>query len=398
MTDASGAFECTTLVGGGDYQPRVYPSAARQQRFHAASGDELARVHVSDGDTTVADVRLAIAAGRETIRGKVVDDSGAVVPDAHVSAGGPEPGFLPIRARADGDGGFIIDNLAHGAYTLRAHAPDGSEAEVAGVATGASDVRIVVARPGRIDGTLVGFTAVPRVYAEQPLDDIDDPREAIVTGTSFNFGTVAPGRYTMSAMVDGVQVAGASVEVRSGQTAHVALALRSRATLDGHIIDLATGAPIAGATCAVNISVDGSEAARPEIGPLGSQSDAAGHFTVDAAVGRARVICKSYASSYSDAGGDFDVTGPTHVEVMAVKRTPSPSTVGFHVADWTLPATVTSVDPGCPLAVGDQILAMDGVSVANLVPDAVMTVARNHRLGSTIAVTTQRGVVAVPVR
>jgi len=98
MTDANGGFVCTTLAGGGDYQPMVYPSAGQQRRFHAATGDELPRVHVADGDAVVSDVRLAIDADLLSIRGKVVDDAGAVVPDAHVSAGGPDPGIQPIRA------------------------------------------------------------------------------------------------------------------------------------------------------------------------------------------------------------------------------------------------------------------------------------------------------------
>jgi len=396
MTDGSGGFACMTLAGGTDYQPMVYPSAGQQRRFHAASGDELARVHVADGDAVVSDVRLAIANDRWSIRGKVVDDSGAVVPDAHVSAGGPDPGIQPIRARADGDGGFIVENLARGSYTLRAHAPDGSEAEIAGVQTGTAEVRIVVARPGRIEGTLVGFATSPHVYAEQPLGTLDDPREAIVTGTTFTFAALPPGIYTVDAMVNGVQVTGAPADVRSGQTTRVTLEARPRATVDGRVTDLVTGAPIAGASCVARVSVAGSEAALFGTIAPPSQSDATGHFTVDAAVGRARITCKVPAASYSDAGGDFDVSGPTHVDVTAVKHL-SQAGVGFRVGDWTVPATVISVDPGSPLATGDQILAIDGVSVANFVPDEVMTIAQNHRSGSTLVITTQRGNVPIAI-
>jgi len=235
------------------------------------------------------------------------------------------------------------------------------------------------------------------VYAEQPLNALDDPHEAIVTGATFTFSALPPGSYTVDAMSGGVQLTGAAADVHSGQTTRVTLEARPRATVDGRVTDLATGAPIAGASCFASISIAGSEAALFGTRAPPSQSDAAGRFTIDAAVGRARIMCKVPAASYSEAGGDFDVTGPTHVEVTAVKHPSQPGAVGFHVGDWTVPATVVSVDAGSPLALGDQILAIDGVSVANFVPDEVMTIAQNHRSGSTLVITTQRGNVPIAI-
>jgi hypothetical protein len=398
MTDAGGAFVCATLVGHADYQPSVYPSPAQQQAFVAASGGRLAPVHVADGDAVLPDVRLAIRYERLTIRGKVVDDSGTVVADAHVSAAGADPGFSPIRARADGDGGFIVDNLASGTYSLRAHAPDGSEAEVAGIAAGTASVQIALVRPGHIEGTLVGFTSTPHIYAEAPIGVLDDPREAVVAGNQFTFTGLHAGSYTVSAMIAGVQVAAAPAEIRPGVTTHVTLPLRPRATVDGRVTDLATGAPIGGATCVANISVAGSEAARPVNGAPGVHSDAAGRFTVDAATGRARVMCAAPGTPYSMGGGDFDISGPTHVEIVAVKQLVPPSPVGFGLADWTLPGTVTSADATTGLAIGDQLAVIDGVSVVNLLPASEMALAHNHRPGSDLVLQIMRGGTAMTIR
>ncbi|HEV7554107.1 MAG TPA: carboxypeptidase regulatory-like domain-containing protein, partial [Kofleriaceae bacterium] len=391
MTDAAGAFDCPTLVGRGDYQPAVFPSPDRQQAYRAASGSRLDPVHVADGDAVVSDVHLAIKLEHLTIRGKVVDETGAVVADAHVTAGGTDPGFLPISARADVDGGFVVENLASGTYTLRAHAAGGSEAEVAGIATGATDVRIVIVRAGRIEGTLVGFTAPPHVYAEELMADLDVPHEALVTGSTFTFAGLPSGTYTIDAVVAGVQLGGAPAEVRSGVTTHVTLRVSARTTVDGRITDLTTGAPIAGAMCFAFVSVAGTEPAIfGEMAPC-QLSDAAGHFTVDAAVGRVRIHCGLGTSGYTGVGGDFDVPGPTHVEVFGVKQIAPPSQVGFRLAEYTLPNTVVSADANTGLVVGDQLAAVDGISVANLLSGTAMAIAQNHRPGSSLVLQILRG-------
>ncbi len=398
LTDANGAFDCATLLGGMDYRPTVFPTPAQQRPFRSADGDRLALVHVDDGDAVVTDVRLAIKLERLEIRGKVVDDTGTPIVDVHVTAGGEVAGFGGLYARTDSDGAFTVQDLAPGRYNLRAHASDGSEAEVTGVDTGATNVVIAVARPGRIEGTLVGFATPPRVYAESPLLDLGDSHEAVVTGDRFAFPAMPVGSYAVDAMVDGVQIDGASADVRPGGVVHLTLRSRSRTTVEGRITDRATGAPLAGMSCAATISIDGSEG--PLLGALATEqtSDAAGHFSVDASIGHDRVRCMSPTTHYSDGGGDFDIAGPTHVELVAIAQVPPPSNVGFVLAPWTIPATVLAVDPAVGLATGDQLVTLDGAPIAGLLPSAVMMLAQNHRPGTTLALGIVRGGAPIAVK
>jgi hypothetical protein len=48
--------------------------------------------------------------------------------------------------------------------------------------------------------------------------------------------------------------------------------------------------------------------------------------------------------------------------------------------------------------VGDQLVVMDGIAVANLLPDTVMTLAQNHRPGTAIVLQIMRGTTPMSVR
>jgi hypothetical protein len=387
MTDANGGFVCETLEGHRDYQPRVFPSFAQQKPFLPAQGDKLPLIHVDDGDTSVTNVRLAIKHDRFAIRGTVVDDTGATVPDVHVVVDVLEYSSAErSSARTDGDGAFTFDNLAPGSFDLRAHASDGSEGTATGVASGTTGVRLKLVRAGRVEGTLVGFTTPPFVFAEAPTLG-GDLQDALVSGDHFTFTGLPVGKYSISAMVNGIQVDGAAIDMQPGATVRVTLRARPRVTVTGRVVDFVSGSPVAGMSCRATVSIDGTEG--PVIGPIvvtTSNTDASGRFSVDAPVGRDRVLCSAPSQpTWSSAGGDFDVgASGAQVEVRSVKQTGSVSDVGFETRPWTIPITVAIVSDKSPVAVGDQILAIDGVSVANVVPDAVMMLLTNHAVGSTI--------------
>ena len=304
--------------------------------YRPASGDEFPTVHVDDADSVTSDVRLAIVHEQLTIRGKVVDATGAGVADAHISTIGRLGGYALVYARADANGAFVVENLVAGSYDLKAHAADGSSASANAVAAGASDVTMTLAAPGRIDGTLVGFATMPRIYARLLIDDAQ-AHEATVVGTTFAFTGLPAGTYLISAMLDAAQADGATVEVQSGATATVTLHARARTTLSGRVVELGTGAPVAGMRCHATASLAGSE------GPLfgafvdGAVTDASGQFSIDAPVGRVRVECGGN-SSFSDAGGDFDASAP--VVALAVKVVSPPTPMAFTVDNLLVPATV----------------------------------------------------------
>jgi RNA polymerase sigma-70 factor (ECF subfamily) len=398
LTDANGAFDCATLVGHLDYQPFVYPSPDQQRPYIAASG-VLAPVHVTDGDTVVDNVRLAIKHEQLAIHGKVIDDTGATISDARVAIAGANGWASTGRTRADGDGGFVIDGLAPGPYNLRARTADGSEGEVRGVTAGARDVEIKLVRPGTIEGTLVGFTRTPWVLAQRPaLGNFDIP-EATVTGDHFTFTGVRPGTYAVEAMLDGVQLDGASAEVRSNATTTVTLQARARTTIDGRVVELGTSTPVAGMVCRATLSIGGSEG--PQVGaqPAMTRTDASGRFTIDAPIGHDRVACDSFDEHFSNAGGDVEaVAGPNHVEVSGVRLVLPPSPDAFGVQPFTVPPRVAVVAEGVPLVRGDQLLAVDGVPVAAMIPDIAIALVRNHRTGTTMTLQIMRGATPLTVR
>ena len=195
-----------------------------------------------------------------------------------------------------------------------------------------------------------------------------------------------------------------AVDVRSSATATVTLTARSRATIEGRVLELGTNTPLAGMMCRAALEVAGSETA--SVGgdlviPNRSMTDATGKFTADAPIGHDRVICNGTGGVWlwSRAGGDVDTTvGTTHADVFAVKSTPPPSDVGFVLHRTAMPPQVTAVEPNNSLMVGDQLVMMDGISVANLLPDTVMMLAQNHRPGTAIVLQIMRGTTPMPIR
>lgn len=384
MTDAAGNFECATLTGHIDYRPTVYPSVVQQGHpYKPASGDSFALVRVENGDSIVRGVRLAIKHDQLAIRGKVVDDSGATIPDARVTLLGSQDWGDPSRTRADDGGGFVIEALAPGRYSLRARRADGSVGEVHAITAGTSGVEIKLVRPGAIAGTLAGFTGTVWVLAGIELRGETDVHEGKVDGDRFTISGLKPGNYTVQALVDGVQLDGAAVDVRAGATATVALRARPRATIEGRVNELGGGAPIADMACRVSLVMGGREGAYVS-GVRIPLTDANGRFSISAPVGRVRVTCSFNSSTWSDAGGDFDVaaTGSTSVEVFAVKQVSPPSNPGFGLQPTVVPPTVSAVIPKSEVAAGDQLVTIDGTLVTNLSPGAAMMLASNHRSGT----------------
>jgi hypothetical protein len=342
LTDANGTFACATLAGHLDYEPAVYPSTTQERPYEPAGG-KFALVHVNDGDALIQNLRLAIKHDQLAIRGKVVDDAGTTIPDARVTIIGANAWGEQHRTRADGEGGFIIDGLVSGNYDLRARSSDGSQADVVHVAAGTTGVEIQLVHPGRVDGTLVGFTLPPWVLAEAPMGGNGDVQEAVISGDHFTLAGLKPGTYQVQAIVSGVQMDAVAVDVRSSATATVTLTARSRATIEGRVLELGTNTPLAGMMCRAALEVAGSETA--SVGgdlviPNRSMTDATGKFTADVPVGHDRVICNGTGGVWlwSRAGGDVDTTvGTTHADVFAVKSTPPPSDVGFVLHRTALP-------------------------------------------------------------
>jgi len=399
-TDPHGVFDCTSLAGG-DYTGSVTPSPGARQPFAPANG-AFATVHVPK-DAAVTGVTLAIQNRRLAIRGTVVDDTGAALPDVHVRAiGRGLSGMSLPSALSDGDGRFEIPNLAPGSYNLDARGADGQETELLAISAGAEGVAITLPRVGAIVGTLVGFASPPHVRAITAMTDMRVGAEAIVDGTTFSVGGLTPGHYIVEAQA-GAQAGGVTADVRAGETAHATLTSRPVGKLAVHVTDFATHAPVANMRCDANLSIDGQMGAAPEDPARIAYTDGAGRAAVDAPIGRVRLWCFfPTGGPMSQAGTDVDVaaTNGASAEVVSVRATfgGAPGDPGFALLPLSLPPTVGQVDPHGPaaaaLAVGDRIVTVDGASLQGMVPQGVMMLVMNHAHGSTAVLGIERAGVA----
>jgi RNA polymerase sigma factor (sigma-70 family) len=404
MTDKNGDFDCTSIAGG-EYAPSVAPSPSAGQQFAPAVGDKLATITVPN-DSVVTGVRLAIKYEKLSIRGNVVDDTGSAVPDVHVEAIGHGYDVMTDLASVmtDANGKFEIGNLARGTYNLHAHAADGSETEVLGIPTAGDPVTIKLARPGAIQGTLVGFSTTPIVETNTLTADLHIGGNAVVEGNTFSQVGLPPGKYTVEAKA-GIETDGASVDVRSGETAHVTLTSRGSGRVEGTVVELGTKAPVAGMRCDGNLSMGGQMGASPPDVSRQSFTDDAGHFSLATPTGHVRVFCGFFSFNptgglLSVAGTDVDVAPGSvpHVDLISVRAAfgNSPPNVGFDLVPLNLPLTVNTVDPTGPAASagispGDHLVTIDSQSLQGMLPQGASFLLQNHHPGSTITLALERG-------
>lgn len=401
-TDAEGNFDCGSMTGG-EYTAKVAPSPSSGQHFAPATGDKLPTITVPK-DGVVTGVRIAIKNERLAIRGTVVDDTGAAVPDVHVEAiGHGFPVMMDLASvMTDASGKFVISDLARGTYNIHAHAADGSETEVLDIPTAGDPITITLARPGAIEGTLVGFSTTPIVESNTLTADLHIGGSAVVEGNTFSIVGLPPGKYTIEAKA-GVEVDGAAVDVRSGETAHVTLTSRGSGHVEGTVTELATKVPVVGMRCDGNLSMGGQMSASPPDESREAFTDAAGHFSLATPTGRIRVFCFNPAGGpMSIAGTDVDVVIGTvpHVGLVSVRAMfGQPPNVGFDLVPLTLPITVNTVAPGGPGAAagvvpGDHVVTVDGQSLQGMLPEGVQFMLFDHHSGSTITLELERGGVA----
>jgi len=406
MTDATGAFLCTSMLGGGPYRPAVFPTPGSRTAFPPASPAAYAPINLVNGDAFVKNVTIAIKNNRLAISGRVVDAGGQPVADVHVEAigrgFGGNPAMLP-SVRADVSGAFTPGDLPPGGYALPAPPRDRSEGQGPRHAPGPAGVELRLVRPGSVEGTLVGFTTEPRVHARQITAQLSIGNEAVVEGNRFSITGLTPGRYVVEALGNEGSD-GLSVTVKAGTVTTVVLTSKAKGSLAGTVVDFASGAPLPGMSCAAAQSLGGQAG---DLGPdaPSTTSDARGRFTLAAPIGKARVMCFPPDASYSVAGVDVDVpaTGQGTFTLAAVKAVPPPSDVGYRLKPLTLPLVIASVDADGPakqggLAVGDILVSVDGTSVAGLIPSGAMVLAWNHRPGTTMTLGVERNGAPVSVK
>lgn len=273
-------------LDGGEHELRVLDRAGNVVRW--AGQDDRTYKPVRRkiaGQTENPGVNLDVEVRDGILRGVVVDEAGAPVPDAWVAAipeqaTGAEsrshspgdanertgeipelprdPKTPPARLTSRGepvlsgpDGRFVISGLARRPYTLRAQALRGSaRADITGVAPG-SDIRLQVLPLAELRG-LVRSGGAPALRYELQVqrttggdfsrdgDAVDHP------GGAFELDHLDPGDYTITVTAESGRVHH-ELALAAGERAEISLELQPWGKLRGVLLDRRTGAPISGA-------------------------------------------------------------------------------------------------------------------------------------------------------
>ena len=157
------AFTATAL-GEGRY--RIAPLKPGRYEIRAADNSNTsvrATYELADGEALQATVEIERGG---QIRGHVVDDDGAPVSDAWVTATTPDSDHQlrprnvlgGARTLTDPEGRFVLDRLAGGdaTYTVRVEQPSGGAAFKEGVKVGDADVIVALHAAGALSGTVEG--------------------------------------------------------------------------------------------------------------------------------------------------------------------------------------------------------------------------------------------------
>ena len=353
-----------------------------------------------------AEVELVVESRGGTIRGRVVDATSAPVPDAFIdvermpdAAGRSESsarrsvrwswGQQPVLT--DEDGSFVLDELPEGQFILRAHRKGGGEALAEHVALGAS-VELVIADTGELAGTVMVAGGEPPELFTLDLREVDSgfrqSERFFRTEGAWRLTGLPAGRYEITVSAEGGAVEAEAElgvdEVREG----ILLTLQPRLTLEGRLVDLDSGEPVAGLSVMVGGKSFNFGTGDPERANI---SDSSGRFTVSEAPS-GQVWFTAYAmgaGSKSPYAGLFKQMnlpaeplvqdlGDIPVPRRRLGPTDKPGDLGLTLEEFDFMdaqadtrLVVAFVRPGGPaqeagLDAGDEIVKCDGHAVGGL--------------------------------
>lgn len=405
-----GSF-CARMLTGGSYNVTVRTAVG------GVVTPLVSVPPVSLGPTETAHVTISVPAPKLTITGTVQDLDGAPVADAIVRAAPASlvgtPDFAALTAGrlwvTDDNGRFTVPGLAAGDYLVSVTGRDGSAVRRSGVQAGTSDLVITLAAAGAIDGTLVGFASPPRItvlLSTNEAIDVGQPVmvEAVVDGGRFHASGLSPGTYVLTALTDAREGDAQKVVVRPGAPTPVTMTSRGTATVVGTVRDFATRAPIAGMRCAPFPRTSDAVGAIFNGPDQEVATDEKGEFRMTTSGGEINILCigagRSGARNIAVTRGDT-----TPVDVFSVLPAPNPGTIDVGI-DWVQPRLTLIAKGGAAdlagLLTGDLIVAVDGVSVAELSNGSIMQLITQRPVGTKAMLTVMRATeqrsIAVTVR
>ncbi len=365
VTGADGTFLVTSLAGGGDYRPWLSAEREGPSGYRPPAGQDWAPVSVPDGTSHITGVRFAIAVGELAIAGRVVR-AGAPVPDVEIGADA-------------------------GSYTLRVGPMDHLIRVVRDIQAGARDVTIELPAVGAIEGTLDGFHGWPRVlatYQRAGEQEYHPPLQARVADGTFAFADVPIGSYVVTASDTSGGSATAEVTVAADAVARVTLAPEPRARVDGVVLSWPGRQPISGMTCMWRIYGVAGRGGGAE-----SKSDAEGRFSIEMPAAQpVHVSCMGppwESSTIKDAEVELAAGTSGSAEVLVYNLKPGHRPFWFPGLQLDPSGRVGADLSG--LRAGDRILAVDGISIANVGARAAMPMLLgDHDPGTTATLTVER--------
>jgi RNA polymerase sigma factor (sigma-70 family) len=390
-TADDGAF-CTRLLTGGTYGVAVFAGPRPLEPVVP-----LAPVVLGPKETKT--LTIAVNAPTLTISGTVSDPNGAPVVDATVrllSADKRPPpmadSYGPSSLVVTDDGGhFTLSQLATGDYTIVATARDGSEVTTPPIAAGTRDVVITLAPAGRIEGQLVGFTSAPTITGSSLSGRVFVDIE--VDGQRFHASGLSPGTYVLMALTDARDADTKEIVVRAGETTSVTLTNRGTATVNGVVRDFRTHAPVPGQRC-TSFARDGDAMGNIYAAPdEGALTDESGAFQLVGPAGEIEIGC--YFAGHQAARVLIAPRDQTiKVDLFSVAITQESGTIDAEIAFAS--NRITDVTSGgaadrAGLTVGDEVIAVDGVSVVDLAAGTAMLVITERPAGTAAQLTIQRG-------
>lgn len=382
------------------------------EAWHATSG--VGRARVDERALAVGSLVLrlsaATAAAREEIAGRVIDPAGAPVEGARV-LGEPMGEEPSAEAVTDDEGRFVLQDLVPGPHRVEARASGLAPVWATGVPTGSATLVLQLASGGAIVGTITAADgrAVPGATVVALRHTGPLVRVSQAEATVFD----AEGEYRLEGLPPGVYdvVGGAAghalvrardVEVGATEV-ELALSLPAGGRITGRVVDEATGDAVALA----RVEVERALAAGASVAPLRSSalSDETGAFEI-LGVEAGRCSVHAYALGYApraisgvqvEAGAD---AGPVEVALRPAEDAVGESFdivgIGVRVRVEGDALRVDGLVEGggaerAGLAVGDLLLAIDGVPVAELLDFGEAVQSLRGREGTEVRLLVERG-------
>jgi RNA polymerase sigma-70 factor (ECF subfamily) len=327
VADAAGKFRFTGLRPGA-YELSA-KDGARSSRVPVGVG-----IGVAEQQTNI----VVLVSASATIRGKVVDDTGAAVAQVSVGAFGTDS-----EANSDAAGAFVLEGLPPGRWALRGTSDRYLADGQAIVLLDKSDVDgiVVHVRPG----LEVRGHVDPREGCEVEIskEERDDPfrHDAMTTGADgeFHFAPFGAGPATLTAQCPNGDQGRTSITVGAGESV---VPVTPGGSIEGRVVDK-SGNPVAGVI--VNAESVG-DVTRFEGGAVVSGSKAM--TSTDGTFQIAGLGAASYRLSVLDTGLPVKATKATKVALAAAQHATGIEVV-VERPNGVIAGTVTGPD-GAPIA------------------------------------------------